>query len=108
LETLQQLPALQQLVLAVCGLDPIPDEALPMSREIAQVADRWRRNEARADEPMREEGREPLAVLHVGLSARHGLDVVGIGLDYLEAPLENLSVKTLAIPLLNDEHSARV
>ena len=42
---------LQQLVRAVCGLDPIPDEALPMSREIAQVADRWRRNEARANEP---------------------------------------------------------
>src|SRR5438132_2161626 len=36
---------LQQLVHTVGGLDPIPDEALPMSREIAQVADRWRRDE---------------------------------------------------------------
>ena len=98
METLQQLPALQQLVHAVCGLDPIPDEALPVSREIAQVADRWRRNEARADEPMREEVRDPLAVLHVGLPAWHGLDVVRIGQDYLEAPLEKLLVKTLRSP----------
>jgi hypothetical protein len=108
LETLQQLPALRQLVHAVCGLDPIPDEALPMSREIAQVADRWRRNEARADEPMREKVRDPLAVLHVDLPAWHGLDVVRIGQDYLETPLEKLLVKNAAIASLNDEHSARV
>src|SRR5438132_7736251 len=76
---------LQQLVHAVRGLDPIPDEALPMSREIAHVADRWRRDEA-SDEPMREEVRDPLAVLHVGLPARHGLHVVRIGQDYLDAP----------------------
>ena len=50
-----------------------------MSREIAQVTDRWRRDEVRAYEPMHEEVRDPLAVLHIGLPAGYGLDVVRIG-----------------------------
>ncbi len=81
---------LQQFMHAVGGFDPISDEALAMAREIAQVADRWRRNEACADKPVREKVRDPLAVLHVGLAARHRLDVVRIGQDYFEAALEQV------------------
>src|SRR4029450_6771424 len=50
---------LEQLVDAVRRLDPISDEALPMPRQIAQVADgRWG-DKARANKTMREALRNP-------------------------------------------------
>ena len=58
-------------------------------RVSAHVADRWRRDEA-SDESMREQVRDPLAVLHIGLPARHGLHVVRIDQDYLKAPFKEV------------------
>lgn len=80
----------QQLMHTVSGLDPIPDEALTMAREIARVPDCWRRDETSTNQAMRQQIRDPLAVLHVGLPARHRLDVVRIGQDDLEAPFEEI------------------
>jgi hypothetical protein len=78
---------------AVVGFDPIPDEAFAISGEIAQVADRWRWDEARTDEAMREQVRDPLAVFYVGLPARHRLDVPRIGQDDLEASFEKIEYR---------------
>ena len=73
----------QQLVHAVGGFDPIPDEALPMSREresrIGGGGMKLRMSPCARRFAIR-------AVLHIGLPARHGLHVVRIGQDYLEAP----------------------
>ena len=59
-----------------------------MPRQIAQVADGQRGDEARANETMREEIRDPLAVLDIRLPARHRFDVVRIGQHDVEAALE--------------------
>jgi len=78
---------------AAVGFDPIPDKAFAISGEIAQVADRWRWDEARTDEAMREQVRDPRAVLYIGLPARHRLDVPGIGQDHLEASFEKIEYR---------------
>lgn len=48
------------------------------------------RDETRANEPVRQEIRQPLAVLHVRLASGNGLDVIGIRQHHLEAPLKDV------------------
>jgi hypothetical protein len=74
----------------VGGLDPIANETLAVSGEIPQLPNRGGRNETRANQSVREQVGQPLAVLDVGLPARHRLDVMGIGEDHTETALEEI------------------
>jgi hypothetical protein len=57
--------------------------------EIAQRSQRPWQHDARANQAVAHELREPLTVLHVRLAPGHGLDVLRVPDEELEAPLEH-------------------
>ena len=81
---------LQELPHAVRLRGPLLNEELAVAREIAQLADGLRRDEARAQQPVLQQLREPLAVANVGLPSRDGLEVLGVHQDHLAAALEEV------------------
>jgi hypothetical protein len=81
---------LERLLQALHVPDPLAHELLARARELSQLLDGLERDEAPPDEPMRQQLREPLGVLDVGLASRHVLDVLGVGQDQLEALLHHV------------------
>ena len=81
LTTLRQLDigALQELMNPIRRRHAIAKQALAVPCQIAQCANPGRRNETRANQAMRQEIGQPLAVAHIGLPPRHGLDVMRVG-----------------------------
>jgi hypothetical protein len=68
--------------LDVAGL--LAGQLLAGAGEIAQRLLLHRGHEAGPDEAMGQQIRQPHGVIHVGLAARHGLDVVGVGQNQFE------------------------
>ena len=81
--------ALQQLQHPVALRRPRLDQRPPGAHQLAQVADRRRRHEALADQPVADQLRNPLRIFHVGLAARHVLDVVGVADGQVEVALQH-------------------
>src|SRR5215218_3812392 len=81
---------LEQLLQAVGLTRALPDERLAIAGQVAQLADRFRRHEAGAHQPVLEQLAEPLGVLDVGLAAGHVLDVLGVDEPELEVVLEQV------------------
>ena len=65
-------------------------ELLARAGERAQLLDRYRRYEARADQPVGKQIGEPRGVVHVGLASGDVLDVTCVGQHQLEVPLEDM------------------
>ena len=65
-------------------------QLLARARQIAQVLDRLRRDEARPDQAIRQQVRNPGRIIYVALAARHPLDVRRIRQHQLEAAFENV------------------
>jgi hypothetical protein len=57
---------------------PFAHEFAPLPRQLAQVANLRRRDEAATKQTALQQSRNPLATLHVGLAARHMLDVLSV------------------------------
>jgi hypothetical protein len=66
----------------VAGL--LAGELLAGTGEVAQRLLRHRRHEARPNETMGQQIRQPRGVIHVGLASRHGLNMVGVGQHQLK------------------------
>ena len=81
---------LEQLLQAVRLARALPHQRLAIAGQVAQLADRLGRHEARAQEPMLEQLAQPLRVLHVGLAPGHVLDVLGVDQQQLEVVLEQV------------------
>ena len=56
-----------------------PSQLPPRPREIAEVLDRRRRDKTAANQPVRQQIRNPRRIIHVALAARHVADVHRIG-----------------------------
>jgi hypothetical protein len=69
---------LQHLVQPVDLLRPLLHQRLAVAGQLAQLADRRRRDEAGPEQAVAQQVGQPLAVLDVGLAAGHGLDVLGV------------------------------
>ena len=69
---------LQHLVKPVGFPLPLLDQSLAIAREVAQLANRRRGNEAAPQQPVLQQLRDPHAVLHVGLAPRHLFDMRGV------------------------------
>jgi hypothetical protein len=78
---------LQQLLDAVDLARALLDQAGAVARQLAQLADRRRRDEAAADQPVLHQVQPPRAVAHVGLPAGRRLHVGGVGQHDRHAPL---------------------
>ena len=65
-------------------------QLLARPRQIAQVLDRLRRDEARPDQAVRQQVRDPGRIIHVALATRHPLDVRRVRQHQLEAAVENV------------------
>ena len=63
----------------------VTDQLLARAGEVAPRLLRHRGHEARANEAMGQQIRQPGGVIHVGLAPRHRLDVPGIGQHEFEA-----------------------
>ena len=81
---------LEHLLQAVGLAAPLPGQRLAIARQIAQLADRLRRHEARPQQPVLEQLAEPLGIQQVSLSAGHVLDVLGVHEQQLEVVLEQV------------------
>ena len=90
--TLGQLDVgvLQHLLDPVGHRGPLADQLGPLPRQVAQLADRRRRDEAGREQAVLEQLGDPLGVLDVGLAAGDLLDVLGVDQDHLEAALQEV------------------
>ena len=80
---------LQQLERAVLLGGQRLGQGAPKPDEVTQVADwRWW-HEARLDQAVAHQVGGPLGILDVGLTPRHGLDMMGIGDDQLELAFQD-------------------
>ncbi len=77
------------LISRLRSAEPDCDQLAPVAGQFAQLADRPRRDEALGDQAVTGQFADPVAVLHVGLAARHVLDVVRVADDHLEAALQH-------------------
>ncbi len=80
---LQQLE--QTVALGRAGVDQLT----PIAQQIAQLAHRLGRHKAAADQAVAKQVGDPLAVLHIGLAARHVLDVVRVADHQFEGPVQH-------------------
>ncbi len=71
-------------------LRDLPSELLPRPREVAQLLDRGRRDEAAADQSVCCEIREPCGIVHVALPTRNCAHVPGIRQDQRELRLQDV------------------
>ena len=71
-------------------LGDLAGELLASPREIAQLLDRRGRDEAAADQPMREQIGDPCGIADVGLTTWHVAHVLGVGEHELEVALEHM------------------
>jgi hypothetical protein len=62
----------------------------PGWRQIPQIANQQRRNIAATQQAMSEQLRYPLAVHHVGLAARHRLDVLSVSKHHMKVLFEHV------------------
>ena len=81
---------LQHLLDAVGHRGPVADQLGPLPRQVAQLADRRRRDEAGREQAVLEQLGDPLGVLDVGLAAGDLLDVLGVDQHHLEAALQQV------------------
>ena len=65
-------------------LDSFPDKLLARAQERAQLLRRGVRHEAGAHQAISQQIRQPGGIVHIGLAARHVLDVRGVGQQQLE------------------------
>src|SRR3954454_3018310 len=66
---------LQHRLEALRMLHDLAAELLARPRQISQFLDRLRRYEARPDQAVRQQVRNPRRIIHVALAPRHSLDV---------------------------------
>lgn len=71
-------------------LHDLARQLLPRPGEITQLLDRRRRHEARPDQPMRQQIREPCRVVHVALAPGHILYMRGVGQNQRKTIFENV------------------
>ena len=90
----------QEFLNAVDHRTPLTHQLAPLPRQIAQLANRLGRNEARLQQPVLQPLRNSLAVLHVGLAARHRLVVLGVDQQQLEVTLQPHPPPRLPLGLL--------
>jgi len=76
--------AFERLLDALHRSRALAQELGAVAHDLAQLALRAVGDEARLDEPMLQQLRDPLRVLDVGLAARDGLDVLGVDHEELE------------------------
>jgi hypothetical protein len=66
------------------------DQLPPVAGQLAEFPHRRRRHEARPQQALLQQARDPLAVLDVGLPPGHRLDVLRVDEEKLEASLQDL------------------
>jgi hypothetical protein len=81
---------LQHLLEAVGDRGAVADQLGPLPGQVAQFADRPRRDEAGRQQAVLQKLGYPLGVLDVGLPPRHLLDVPGIDQQQLEAAFQEV------------------
>ena len=69
---------------------PFAHEVRALAGQLAQLALRARRDEARPHQPVAQQLRQPFGVAHVGLAAGDGLDVLGVEQPDREAALQQV------------------
>jgi hypothetical protein len=69
---------------------PVGDQLGPLPGQVAELAHRRRRHEARREQAVLEQLGDPLGVLDVGLPPRHLLDVPGVDQHQVESTLEQV------------------
>ena len=79
-----QVGVFQHLLNALLVLHHLPHQLLARAGQIAQFLDRPRRNEARADQPMRQQIRDPGGIVDVALASGDVVSVRRIGQHQLE------------------------
>src|SRR4051812_28110391 len=62
----------------------------PLSRQVAQVADRLHGHETGLEQAMLQQLSDPLTVLHVGLTSWHLLNVLRVNKDYVHVAFEEV------------------
>jgi hypothetical protein len=85
-----EVGALQRLLHAVDLGCPLADERRAVARQLAQLPLRPLGHEAAPQQAVPQEVSQPPAVPHVGLAARHRLDVLGVGQQQGEAVLQQI------------------
>ena len=81
---------LQHLLDPVGHRGAVADQLGPLSRQVAELADLRRRDEAGREQAVLEQLRDPLGVLDVGLAAGDLLELVGVDQHDLEAALQEV------------------
>lgn len=85
-----EVGVLEDLVDALHVRGALAHELLPCSGQVAQVLDARLRDEARADEAVGEQVRDPHRVVHVGLATGHVLDVARVRQDEVEVAVQHV------------------